>query len=88
MQLVVTLPLASTKMDLATGTGLLVVSLNSDFGRPGFVVVVVVGPDHSCHGGVTHSPGPGVSDYSTQLNSTQLNAKNGRRRNAPLYPYL
>ena len=23
-----------------------------------------------------------------QLNSTQLNAKNGRRRNAPLYPYL
>ena len=22
------------------------------------------------------------------LNSTQLNAKNGRRRNAPLYPYL
>ena len=30
----------------------------------------------------TKSPG------TIQLNSTQLNAKNGRRRNAPLYPYL
>ena len=26
--------------------------------------------------------------FDILLNSTQLNAKNGRRRNAPLYPYL